>query len=139
MQFVTYAVDGLYFHIRLGLSKFSPQIFDLGVYEFEAVCLVYIVAPDMFGQGGFLNQSAFIGEQIEQDVVLFAVERQFRPGYCHGPGGKIQGEIAQLYCWVSVELSSSEHRLHPCMKLCHVKWLRKVVVCPQIQTCDLVI
>lgn len=47
------------------------------VDKIEAVCLIDVVAPNGFGEGGFVNQAVGVGDEIVQEVEFLAIEFQF--------------------------------------------------------------
>src|SRR5574344_87127 len=75
-EVVTKSVNGLDFDVSSGFFQFLAEVLHLRIYEVEVVCQVDIVAPDSFGQDGFVDHMARPEEKLLKDVVFFLYQGQ---------------------------------------------------------------
>ena len=119
--------------------ELAAQVFHLRIDEIEIIGLVDVIAPDPFGQCGFVDRMVRTIHKIEEDVVLLA--QQFDFAACHLDPAAVgpQAHVARIEALLPFALVAAQDAADTGTQLRQVERLGQVIVGPEFQPFDFVV
>ena len=138
-HFVSHTVNGFDVVARAALRDLFSQVLDVTVHEVEIVCQVHVIAPKVFGDGGFGQNPVLIGNKVQEQIILFLGKLNRRSVYLDDVGSGVDLQVAKNDGPVSLEHPPSQERFYPSIEFRQMERFGEIVVGAEVQPAHLIV